>query len=165
MCDRYIHTKVKKERADAAEILTNVENVVLQRDALVNHEQVLYRKTLEIHQQMIFHENLLAKAAADYMEAAREQLDDEGGGEDIRLHILQVKRELVDIIATKIEADNGWVAAQQAHRDFLPIECAAQAEKRRANNKVAVSNRLALEAEALEHKRLDLRSMQIVFEP
>ena len=37
------------------------------------------------------------------MEAAREQLDDEGGGEDIRLHILQVKRELVDIIATKIE--------------------------------------------------------------
>eukprot|EP00277_Geminigera_cryophila_P046707 CAMPEP_0173086960 /NCGR_PEP_ID=MMETSP1102-20130122/23358_1 /TAXON_ID=49646 /ORGANISM="Geminigera sp., Strain Caron Lab Isolate" /LENGTH=49 /DNA_ID=CAMNT_0013968189 /DNA_START=279 /DNA_END=428 /DNA_ORIENTATION=+ len=41
MCDRYIHTKVKKERADAAEILTNVENVVLQRDALVNHEQVI----------------------------------------------------------------------------------------------------------------------------
>jgi len=39
----------------------------------------------------------------------------------------------------------------------LTVECAAQAEKRRANNKVAVSNRLALEAEALEHKRLDLR--------
>jgi len=163
--------EAEAEREAAQRMMALADDAVAQHTSLVSRVETLRAESAELEQQMQAHEELLARAAAEYDAAAgkceaaglsQDMFESESGLERSRL--LEVKKELVTIIATKIDKDKELDAAAGAERQGQHRERAAHEERREGEHMIRVADRLEEQARALEDQSLALLSTKVAFE-
>ena len=158
-------------REAAEHMMTRADAADAKHASLVSRVEKLRAESTELERQMQAHEERLASAADENAAAAAprdaaapsgDMFESESEAERSRL--LEVKKELVAIIATKIDKDRELDAAEGAEREGKHSERAAQEQRREGEHMLRVADHLEEQARALEDQSLALQSTKMVFE-